>query len=233
MKKVIFLTLLIGLIILGQINTNASDDSTIIGPEIIHKQYDKILTLNQILTLYSSELGEIEVISDTYVGNGDIPGVYTITLGIDSYQKEISIKVMQTLGNVIAVADDDTLYIYKDTILTNNEIINTFINAKQLPIGSDTSISVITNQYEKNSNTPGIYLFEFKVTSTDGSEATYETYIKVSPENQLVPDIELTGSNGSLFLKFIEKYTIHIFVIIIIALMITNKKLKKKRGITR
>lgn len=225
MKKAFVLTLtLLTFLILLQIKVNASEE-VIEGPTIIHKQYDKILTLSQILSLYTSELGDVQVLSDNYVGHGDVPGIYTITLGVSSYQKDISIKVMQTLGDVIAVTDDDVIYVYKDKTLTNNEIISTFINAKQLLIGSNTSVSIITNQYAANPNTPGIYLFEFKLTSTNGSEQTYTTYIKVSPENQLVADVDLILNENK---TFVQKYLGYIFLGTIIT-FITIRKIKKNR----
>jgi hypothetical protein len=132
---------------------------------------------------------------------------------------------MQTLGDVIAVTDDDVIYIYKDKTLTNNEIISTFINAKQLLIGSNTSVSIITNQYTANPNTPGIYLFEFKLTSTNGSEQTYTTYIKVSPEDQLVPDVDLILNDDK---SFFQKNLGYVFLGTIL-LFLTIRKIKKNR----
>ncbi len=229
MKKVI-LTILIAMAFLFTTVHAFAAEEPIEGPSVIQKQYDKILTLSNILTLYTSEFGDPEVISENYVGYGDIPGLYTITIGVATYTKEVSIRVMQTLGDVIAVTDDDVIYVYKDTTLTNNEIINTFINAKQLLIDSQSSVVVITNQYDDNPNTPGIYLFEFRILSTNGSEETYSTYIKVSPENQIVPDMEIEGPVTSSFWEVVTDNIVIVFLVCLIVVIFIISKIRKKRG---
>lgn len=230
MKKVILITLLSMALLISTSHVYAADE-VIDGPDLIQKQYDQILTLSQILELYSSNLGDPYVLTEDYVGNGDVPGIYTVTISVSSYTKDVSIKVLQTLGDVIAVTGDDTIYVYKDKTMTNNEIINTFINAKQLLIDASTSFIVMTNQYRENPNTPGVYLFEFKSVSTDGSEETYTTYIKVSPEDQIVPDVEIDTFVERDLTDLVTKNVLYISVGVFILSWFILKKIKLKKKV--
>jgi len=236
LSLIIFLSLLL-FSIKAPISYATTD--TITGPEIVFKQADKILTITQILALYESELGEVSVESDDYTGNGDVPGNYAVTLGVEDETKTISINVRQTIGPVIAVTVTDGDYqviLHKNTVLTANEIIDVLINVQMIVVTSSTQITVLTNTYQDNATAPGTYSFEFYLATISGLEETYLITLKVNDTETLVPDIVLeddppddTEDEGVHWLIKAGSGALIISAAVVLLTYVDNFKKKRKR----
>jgi len=239
MKKLIIMLIGFSALIAPMTITYAVGED-ISGPEIILKQADKILTSTNILDLYSSELGDIEIVSDAYTGYGNVPGNYAVTLGVSETEvtKEISVNVRQTIGPVIAVTVTDGSYeiiLHKNTTLTANQIIDVLINVQYIVVTSSTEITVLTNTYTANASAPGNYTFEFYLATVAGVEETYLVTLQVNDSETLTPDINLNPPAPT-----VEPTTMHplakagsIALVIsatVALLAFVGSKINKKRG---
>jgi len=231
MKKLIIMLIGFSALIAPMTITYAVGED-ISGPEIILKQADKILTTTNILDLYSSELGDIEVVSDAYTGYGNVPGNYVVTLGVSEAEvtKEISVNVRQTIGPVIAVTVTDGSYeiiLHKNTTLTANQIIDVLINVQYIVVTSSTEIT--------DASAPGNYTFEFYLATVAGVEETYLVTLQVNDSETLTPDINLNPPAPT-----VEPTTMHpiakagsIALVIsatVALLAFVGSKINKKRG---
>jgi len=193
MKKIAVLVLLLISMIAGSTQVNASS-TDIIGPDVIHKQYNHILTIGNILSLYNSDLGQVQVMEDNYTGYGNIIGTKTITLfstdGITQATKIIEIVVVNELGNVTAVSDYKNIHLKNTQILTPSEIVYVLERTGYIDITSTTQMMILTNTYTENSSQQGQYLFEFRLVNSAGVDQVYSSIISVSVDaNLFVPDI--------------------------------------------
>jgi hypothetical protein len=193
MKKITVLVLLILSMIAGSLQVNASSTG-ITGPDVIHKQYNHILTIGNILSLYSSELGQIQVIEDNYTGYGNVIGTKTITLsassGTTQATKIVEIVIVNELGNVTAVTDYKNIHLKDTQILTPSEIVYVLERTGYIDITSTTQMMILTNTYTGNSSQQGQYLFEFRLVNSAGVDQVYSSIISVSVDaNLFVPDI--------------------------------------------
>lgn len=233
MKKMIVLFLLVFLAMMKTVPAHASD-AAVTGADEIYKQVDRYLVMSDILTLYSTPSGELEVTNDNYTGYADVPGIYSITIcSTDSAVqcKDVIINVRNTIGEVIAVTRLEELYtihVNKDVSLSTQSIREILQNVQMIQVSSTTVLQEITNTYKVNRNSPGNYIFEFRLISLNGIEEFHTINIRVSNDNQLVPDdvIELvpeqkTSFNGALYVIG--------FVILIVGISVIIKS-KKRRG---
>ena len=79
MKKKLFV-LLTAFIFAFSINLAAESNPKITGPDLIQKEKYQVLTLSDILALYSSNVGGVSILSDDFTGNGATIGTYQIEL---------------------------------------------------------------------------------------------------------------------------------------------------------
>lgn len=194
MKKLLLLINLILLFTLITLPTSAAEGD-IVGPDVIYKESDRVLTLSTILPLYSSTLGDVEVAIDNFTGYGDTPGIYTIGLRVvdnPSVTKTIEVSVRNTIGNVIAVTstgDEYTIILHKNFILTQNDIVDVLVNVQMITYTSTTEIFILTDTYSDNRESPGTYVFEFHLANAAGFEQVYLVNIQVNNTEKLLPDI--------------------------------------------
>ena len=238
MKKIAVLVLLIMSILASSINVNASSTG-ITGPDDIHKQSNHILTIGDILSLYQSSLGQIQVIDDQYTGYGNILGIKTITLyatdGINHATKNVNIHVVQSLGNVTAVSDYKNIHVRKNQPLTPQSIVQVLEKTGHLEITSTTQMMVLSNTYTGNEDNIGQYIFEFRLINSAGVDQVYTSYIHVSDTGSLfIPDIIFEAPPSPLqqiwtIIQFL--LYLGIFAVIII-FVVKNLPKNKKRGIS-
>lgn len=238
MKK--FLALI--LIILGAftfgLRVDASEEG-IVGPDVIYKQYDKVLTMSTIKDLYTASEA-ITVTYDEYTGYGNIPALYDVTLTSGEFTKDIVISVRQTLGEIIAVTlqnSEYTIHVYKNEILSPQDIINVLVRINYITVNSTTHISSLTNTYSENASAPGTYVFEFRLATTSGLEDIYQVNLRVTNTEELTPDILIEPLpkinvfalifSGDALLAFV---LIALMIIVVILYFNHKKKKNKKRG---
>lgn len=245
MKKIMLLVTLIMSVFMVSLTVQA-DTTDIVGPNVIHKQADHILTISNIKDLYSSPHGNVIVQSDEFTGSGNIIGKHQIVLkaldGQNEYLKDVSVFVVAELGNVKAVTDYKNLHVRSTQVLTPQEIVSTLKKTGYVEITATTQMMIINDTYTENSTVEGQYVFEFRLINSAGDDDTYSSIINVSDSDGFfVPDIVFEKHNAFIWLKKAWKnwvwpwiYNILTFfamgIVLIILINQYRKKLKKGRG---
>lgn len=237
MKRIIaILILTLSMIMISILDqTVYAAEPEIIGPDIIYKQSDMILTMSQIKSLYSSSYGAIVVTEDDYTGNGDVPGIYEYTIGVEGQEfiKVAAVSVRLTIGNVIAVTEQDMIYsihVYKSTILSPQDIIDVLVRIQLIVVNSTTHVTLLTNTYTENASAPGTYNFEFRLATTSGLESTHEVFIRVTNSEELTPEEILVPEHSTDIADIVELVLLAILAVIVFAIAIYRVKKSKKRG---
>lgn len=185
MIKRILLTITI---LIGSLGVNASflEASTpdIVGPSIIQKEKYQVLTLADILGLYSSDVGFVLIEEDNYTGNGATIGIYELKLKASNLETEvkrtIEIQVVETLGfKVRAVTDYVNIHIAKSNKLTAIEIAKIHSNTGVFNINHTSQYQILTDNYSESYNVAGKYLFEYRVMDATGFDRVISSYITV------------------------------------------------------
>lgn len=212
------------------IQTYASEGE-IIGPDIIYKQHDKVLTMSTIKSLYSSSEA-ITVTLDEYTGYGNIPGIYDVTFTAGTQTKDVLISVRQTLGNVIAVTlqnEEYTIHVYKNVTLSPQDIIDVLVRINYITVTSTTHISSLTNTYTENASAPGNYVFEFRIATTSGYEDIYQVKLRVTNTEELTPDILIQPPiRTNVFVMIFTLENVLIFIVFCISIYLVLNHLSKK-----
>lgn len=246
MKKIVLLvTILFMSMTLMTLETHASNE--IVGPSIIHKQANHILTISNILHLYSSSYGNVVVQSDEFTGYGNVLGEHHIVLkvidGEQEYLKDVTVMVIEELGNVKAVTDQKDLHVRTEQVLTPQDIVMILQNTGYVTITATTQMMIINDTYSENADVEGQYLFEFRLINSAGDDQMYTSIINVSDSDGFfVPDIILdkpeTGLN-KVWLWVKANWSKWIWPIIynglqfgflLVISIIAYKKIKKKAG---
>ena len=201
MKKTLILITLMITVVLFSSTAFAYDESAIDGPDVIFKQDDRVLVMSDILELFSYQESTFNIENDAYTGHGDIPGIYSVTISSSLRDindqvitKTFDISVRNYIGDVTAVTlkgEQYTIYVSKDNILSQEDIIDIMVNINVITITSQTQVNYLTDNYTENSNAPGLYTFEFRIATTSGIEQTLLINILVSNSDTLSPDLEL------------------------------------------
>lgn len=234
MKKILVLVLLF--LSTTSLQVTYASSTGIIGPSVIHKQHNKILTTSDILSMYTSELGGVTIAEDYYTGYGNVLGSYAIGLyasdGTTVHTKQIEIRVISTLGNVTAVADYNKIHLTTKQLLSATEIVYVLEKTEYLEITATTQMVILNNTYTANRETPGSYLFEFRLVNSAGLDQIYLAHLIVSDErDQFVPDIIFEAPPGPLANIGKELLNLLYFIILVVAAIIVVRILKKrKRG---
>ena len=232
----IVLMLLASLSVLS-LNLHAAEGD-IVGPDVIYKESNRILTLSTILPLYSSSLGDVTIKQDAYTGFGDKPGLYSILLGVagQTQEKNITVSVRNTIGNVIAVTKTDDLYtivLHKNYVLTQNDIVNVLVNVQMITYTSTTEIFILTDTYTANRESPGLYAFEFHLANAAGYEEVYLVNIQVNNSEKLLPDIVETRLNFTTVVKNVFYIILSVLALVGVLILIAklSKRAKARKGI--
>ena len=242
MRKIVLLITLIlsALMISSHSYTQASE---IVGPSVIHKQSNHILTISNILRLYSSTYGNVTVQSDEYTGYGNILGLHQVVLkvtsGDDVYLKNVNVYVVSELGNVKAVTDYKDIHVRTDQQLTPNHIVDILQNTGYIQITASTQMMITNDTYSLNKATEGQYIFEFRLINSAGHDETYTSLINVSDtDGFFVPDVifepPVTGLQKAW--KWVVRYiwpVIYGFISILVfglAFIVLYRIAKKRKG---
>lgn len=188
-KMVFFITLLLFLVGLAPVKAGASSaDLRIDGPSKITKEQYSILTMSEILNLYSSPLGDVTIIADNFTGNGAVIGTYSIELYAsrfsESVTKEIEIEVIKSIGfGVKAVTDGKHLHVNTNFKLSPTNILHIHDKVGLLRLNDTTQVGIITDKYSENYNKPGTYQYEYRIMDATGLDMTVLIYIHVYENN--------------------------------------------------
>lgn len=193
MKKItVLLLLIVSVFCLGQ----SVRASTVIieGPEVIHKSKNQVLTISDIISFYSSDIGEVAVSFDRFTGNGNKIGTYNVQLYVTEgeiiYPKDIEVNVIESLpAQVKAVGNYKNIYTNSDAELTQKNILDTLEATGFIRTTSTTQMYILTNTYKANYKTSGAYDYVFRLVDSTGYDNTFSIKINVSDTGTLpTPD---------------------------------------------
>lgn len=226
MKKILILLMFLSVLFIVPNEVHALEQ--IHGPDIIYKQKNKIITIDDVVKIYYLNDYEISVINDTFTGYGNVIGTYAVTIQATKdasiITRDISIKVIESLPKLILMGDVD-LYVHPDTTLSATDIRTALKNTGQITIPVGSAFEIITDTYSANPGINGVYNYDFKIISPSGTIQTIESKIYVSEElndfNTLEP-VESSGG-GSNFMDSVLDFgsgLVLIFVIIILGYIV-------------
>jgi len=235
MKKIAVLVMLIFSMVASSLTLNASSTGAIVGPDVIHKQSNQILTINDIISMYSSSLGQVYVQVDGYTGNGNILGAHPLVLKAQNQTseatKEVYVMVVPTLGNVLAVSDYKNIHLRSNQVLTPQEIVLVLEKTGHIEITATTQMMILSNTYSENASQQGQYLFEFRLMNSAGVDQIYSSYIFVSGnENVFVPDIIFTPPRTALDTAITIFWFMLYAAVLVVIIRIVIKFKKRKEG---
>lgn len=195
-----------------QVTVNVIDNvpPTFSGSTTIMKGQSTILTIDDIrsdLTIADAKDPNpvVEVITDTFTGNGDRVGTY-----------EVKFKATDLSGNyathtvTVTVRDDippvfftDNYFITVDqsVTLSQQDFIDILIASGQLVVNSSTQVQFAESDYFGNENVAGIYSIRLSASSTDGTSSSYEITTEVV---NLTDDDSVTVEPSPIWQKIID-----------------------------
>lgn len=186
------------------------------GATTFYKSYDIAKSVNDIMAFCEIAVddaidGELDIVveSDTYTGQSNVPGTYTIVL------KATDIRGNQSTHTItVTVADEVVPYFL---INRNKVIIQPGVNftptmlvstLRDVGVIQNTSLSfaVINDTYTGNESTPGTYAYDLRVLYQNGQEELIDIEVEVlEPED---PGTNVDADTDPFFVKvwnFVKK----------------------------
>lgn len=192
-KLIVIITVLLSLMVF--LATPVYAIGEIVGPDVIYKDSNEIITINDITSLYSSSGAAIYASSDKFTGKGHLIGNHEITLtatdGLVEKTKEIVVSVN---SNKIPNVEESTENIFKlvgasstgytfvvlqDKTITLEIIRDTLISLGLLTVVEPSSKNIILDTYTENKTTPGTYSLNFRILDSTGAIKTFNNSVKV------------------------------------------------------
>src|SRR5690606_23522193 len=132
--------------------------SMIVGPDTIYKQKDSLVTISDIVSLYSSYGNVITLKEDGYTGNGATLGSYCVVIAAndglnETGSKEVQVKVVETFGTlkINLITSSRAIYVKKDFQLSYKEIIEALSSIELAFYNPQTSSAyLIKDDYSSN-----------------------------------------------------------------------------------
>lgn len=192
-KLVLIMFLLVSIMVVGIQPVFAVGD--IVGPDIIYKDSNEIVSISDITSLYTSTGGVVIPHEDGFTGKGNIVGEHEIVLKATDglLDKFKTVKVIVT-NNKIPDIDDKNLFSLVGKTTSSNSFVfvtlqdktinlelirDTLIALSQISIVEPSSKQIITDTYSDNKTTPGTYDFNFRILDSTGVIRNINTKIKV------------------------------------------------------
>lgn len=217
-KTSLFISML--LVVLGaSVKLKASGTPKINGPNIIQKERLQVLTLSDILALYSSNLGGVSIQEDNYTGNGAVVGIYEIELiasnGQEQVTKVIEIQVLNAIGyKVRAVTDKVNIHISKINKLNPLDIVNIHAKTGNFSLNSTSQIEILSDSYSSSHDQAGSYIFEYRLMDASGLDKTVSCTITVYDSERLEnPITVITPREPSQWFKKLMNTITSIFIL--------------------
>lgn len=193
----------------------------IIGPDVIYKDSNEIVNINDITSLYNAASAGILIHEDNFTGSGHIVGNHKITLkatdGLAEKFKEITIIVTynkipdvtientaSNLFRLVGVTTNNYTFVTQnDKSITVETIRDTLINLNLLTIYGASSKNILLDTYTTNKETPGTYILNFRIMDTTGAIRTFNTNIVVQASADDWQQLDPGGNSINLDFGFV------------------------------
>lgn len=239
MKKLILIITVFLLLTFIATPTYAAS-SQIVGPEVVYKQKDSLVTITDIVNLYSSYGNHVSLKYDGYTGYGATIGSYEVTLSVSDGlneigQRAVQIYVVDSFGTnkIRFITDTKSIYTMKDQTLYPREIVIALATVNLIQYSSQTSTAyLIKDDYSSNASTPGYYQFNFRVIDVSGFDKTFQSFIYVSADNLLPIDGQIDmGTSGGSFISGTFEFVTNNWLLILIGIGILLYFTKSKKNV--
>lgn len=215
----------------------ASSTPKINGPAIIQKEQMQVLTLSDILALYSSDLGSVSIQEDLYTGNGAVIGIYEIELiasnGEEQTTKTIEVQVLSSIGyKVRAVTDRVNIHIAKSNKLSITDIATIHSRTGVTTLNHTSQLEILSDAYSGNETEAGVYLVEYRLMDATGLDKVISCTITVHESERIQNPIQVipVKPKSQWFKKLLNTITsIAILVAAIVAAYFIIKKVGRKK----
>lgn len=232
MKKIILGIFLLFLTTFAPVGASG-DQGTIVGPDLIQKEQMQILTISEILQLYSSE-STVFIVEDQYTGNGANIGIHNIKLSSiidnENYYKDIQIEVLKSIGPIKAVGNKRDIHVSKNIKLTSDQIARIHENTGLINLNSTSQIMILQDTYTSNSSTPGIYSFEYRLLDATGLDRVISNQIFVYEAQNITGDLKpitQPSNNNPLENQFKSILTMSFLALVLMLSFIVYRRFKK------
>ena len=194
MKKIILIMFIL-LSILVVTTTPVFAVGDILGPDIVYKDANEIVSINDITSLYTASEAVVIAHQDGFTGKGNIVGEHEIILkatdGLLDKFKTITVKVTynkipdiddKNLFSLVGKTTSSNSYLFvtlQDKSIDLEDIRDTLINLNELSIVEPSSKQIIVDTYTDNKEIPGTYTFNFKILDSTGIIRNINTKITV------------------------------------------------------
>lgn len=227
------ITILIGSLGVKASILEASASSEIVGPELIQKEKFQVLTLSDILALYSSEVGFVLIEEDNYTGNGATVGFYEIKLKASNQEQEvkrtINVQVVEVLSSKIrAVTDFVNIHISKTNKLSVTEIAKIHSNTGLFNINQTSQYQILTDNYTANATVAGKYLFEYRVMDATGFDRVISSYITVYDTERIENPIIIQPERPNIWANLLKLLNAALVVVVVLSVGYLMLKVVKK-----
>lgn len=159
----------------------------ILGPTEIDISVSEITNLNNIINDYftvNDDYSEttMNIIVDNYTANKDVLGTYVIQFevtdeSLNSTSKEFNISLVDIDSPIVISILNIDSFLSNPYDLT--AILDTLEFSDNYDDMSDTSVNVISNQFDGNEFTPGTYTISFEVTDGQGNMLNEDIIVSV------------------------------------------------------
>lgn len=216
-------------------NVVDSTNPVINCPETIIKRYDYILSSTfflEYITANDDTDGNITtfvtVLSNGYLGNGNIPGTYEVILSVEDSAgnkttKSIMVTVDKTL-DALMVIDYQDLYLDVNQNLDTADFIQLMKQIGELP-DNDFIIEDVNDTYKTHVDVKGTYVKQFNLTAANGTD--YEMRLNVNVINANLDVIEDNPTFIEDSMDFFKGFWIVLAVIVVFVLGLLKSRSKK------
>lgn len=167
----------------------------IVGPDYIWKERDEIISITDIIALYSASDGFVYALEDNYTNYGHVLGEHKIILGATDgvFEKSKEITVRVTMGmipdidgsNLFRMVGKTSSSVYYFVVndnktVTSENIAETLINLSQLTVIKPMQRQIILDEYTENKTEAGSYSYNFRILDASGQIKTITSRIIVN-----------------------------------------------------
>lgn len=217
-----------------QVNVIDATKPVLNVPNYIIKKSDYILPSNFFMTYVTASddvdgdiSGNIEVVKNDYLGNGNVPGTYEIILSVtdnagNKTEESILVTVDKKL-DALLVIDTSTVLLDVNQQYTTEDYINLLKHIGEIP-DNDYIVTEVLDTYQNHFGEQGSYVKKFDLIAANGTEYSLNLDVEVIKANLDVIE-DTPGVGESIFSFFLTWWLWLGIVIVVVFILYRGSKL--------